>query len=54
MKLAYILPLSIIALTACAPSVKTVNYNTAGQTAGMCELDVYSEGLTVSDPTKYL
>ena len=54
MKLAYIFPLSLLVLAACAPSVKTVNYKTAGQTEGMCELDVFSEGLTVSESYKVL
>ena len=49
--------LAILLLTfavSCSPSVKTVNYGTAGQTASMCKLDVYSEGLTISETYKVL
>lgn len=44
----------IAATSACEPEVSEVNYQTAGQTPGMCSLDVYSEGLTISDRFKVL
>ena len=46
--------LSLTFAVSCAPSIKTVNYDTAGQTASMCKLDVYSEGLTISETYKLL
>ena len=39
-------------LAGCEPSVKSVNYEQAGETPQMCELDVYAEGLTVSETYK--
>lgn len=44
----------IAATSGCEPEVREVNYQTAGQTPGMCSLDVYSEGLTVSERFKVL
>lgn len=41
-------------LISCQPSVKTVNYEIDGSSGATCELDVYSEGLTISEDFKVI